>query len=100
MKLVGCGVQVKILDCDTKMTIAYQATPLYMKDFISSGVSLPSWSQIRSRFEAHRTVAMKMKRVSLATCFPGQARLPKPYVLCPSSRASGGVTICPSASKN
>src|SRR6266702_5209316 len=50
---------------------AYTTIPVSTNVSVSGVTSFPFWSRTRSRFAAHSTVAIVMKRESLATCFPG-----------------------------
>jgi hypothetical protein len=57
---------------------AHKIIPVSTNVSVSGVTSFPFSSRRRSRFAAHSTVAIVMKRESLARCFPTHARLPKP----------------------
>ena len=61
-----------------RRSAAYTIIPVSTNVSVSGVTSFPFLSRTRSRFAAHSTVAIVMKRESLARCFPTQERLPKP----------------------
>jgi hypothetical protein len=81
--------------------VTYKTIPESTGVSESRGISFPFSSCPGSIRTAQSTVAISMNSESLAACFPTQARLPKPYVLCPSSRVSAGPGISlPCSSRN